>query len=419
MHGLLEAFTTDAATRLRLASADGDEIPFELTESERGGAIPLYCYRPLTGAFIRSHLGLLVALPSYAPAARGLEFASGTSAYLRARGETDLPGSSRERADVALRLFLARVFEERSEFSFDPERFRRAYVELERALYRDMSLTEVLTPLLGLELDPDTTELVLGDGLSLLRPEGLADPPAELWPGLAHGREAPDGMLILILRIATERDREAPVALARLRFRRVLAALRLFERGSYALGPIGFSRIDGGAWAAWTLGGGGRPGPATILRRDHEDELRAFCSLVTRRLQGVGAGEVAWALARFEMACERPQPLEALSDHLLALRALLEPEGTGSGRLAQRLAVICAAGEQRAVLAERIAAAINLERAVMTGTSPASDHPVHALVEEVADHLRAILRDVLCGHLDPDVRAVADELLADAAQPAA
>jgi hypothetical protein len=29
--------------------------------------------------------------------------------------------------------------------------------------------------------------------------------------------------------------------------------------------------------------------------------------------------------------------------------------------------------------------------------------------------LRAILRDVLCGHLDPDLRRVADALLADAA----
>jgi hypothetical protein len=38
-----------------------------------------------------------------------------------------------------------------------------------------------------------------------------------------------------------------------------------------------------------------------------------------------------------------------------------------------------------------------------------------ALADEVAGHLRAILRDVLCGHLDSDVRRLADELLADAA----
>jgi hypothetical protein len=29
-------------------------------------------------------------------------------------------------------------------------------------------------------------------------------------------------------------------------------------------------------------------------------------------------------------------------------------------------------------------------------------------------HLRALLRDVLCGHLDSDLRSVADRLLAEA-----
>ena len=38
-----------------------------------------------------------------------------------------------------------------------------------------------------------------------------------------------------------------------------------------------------------------------------------------------------------------------------------------------------------------------------------------ALIEEVAGHLRAILRDVLCGHLDPDVRTLADDLIAETA----
>jgi hypothetical protein len=37
-----------------------------------------------------------------------------------------------------------------------------------------------------------------------------------------------------------------------------------------------------------------------------------------------------------------------------------------------------------------------------------------ALVEELAENLRALLRDMICGHLDLDVRAVADELLQEA-----
>jgi hypothetical protein len=47
---------------------------------------------------------------------------------------------------------------------------------------------------------------------------------------------------------------------------------------------------------------------------------------------------------------------------------------------------------------------------VIAGLAPA--HPgVDALVEEMADHVRAILRDVLCGHLGVDVRVIADELI--------
>ena len=130
-----------------------------------------------------------------------------------------------------------------------------------------------------------------------------------------------------------------------------------------------------------------------------------------------GAGEAAWALSRFEMGCERVVPFEALTDYLLALRALLEPEGPASGRLAQRLSMICAAPEARAGLAERTAHAISLERAVIAGLAPATTG-VDALVEEIAEHLRAILRDMLCGHLDADLRGVADELLAEAADSA-
>jgi hypothetical protein len=114
------------------------------------------------------------------------------------------------------------------------------------------------------------------------------------------------------------------------------------------------------------------------------------------------------------MGCERLAPFEALTDYLLALRALLEPEGPASGRLAGRLAAICARPEDRAETAERTAHAISLERAVIGGLAPAQPG-VDALVEELAEHLRALLRDVLCGHLEADLCAVADDLLASQA----
>ena len=147
-----------------------------------------------------------------------------------------------------------------------------------------------------------------------------------------------------------------------------------------------------------------------VVPAQQEDELRAFLSLVGRRTPR--GGELAWALGRFELATDRPRPSEALTDVLLALRALLEPEGPQSGRLAGRVAALCAVPEARATATERIAHLVALERAVVAGVAP-EDAALENLVDELTGWLRALLRDVLCGHLDSDLRAVADELLAE------
>ena len=406
LHATLEAFAADAAGQLAAETASGAEIPFEVVE-EPGARASLYCYRPLTGAFIRERLGMLAALPTYAAAARALAALDGVDAYLRQRGEARIPGEPRERADAALRALLSCVFAERSEFGFDPVKFEKAYGELERALYEGRCVATVIAPLLGIALESSTKELALGDGLSLMRGDAVPDAPAEaVW---GNGDEP---NVLAVLTVAHDRTARSPVSAARGRFRRVLTALRLFERGGYALGPIGWTRTDTGAWRTVALGSSGRPRFITFISAEHEDELRAFCNLIARRAPT--SGEVAWALARFEMGCERLAPFESLTDYLLALRAMLEPEGPGSGRLAQRLAAICAKPEERTHLAERTAQAISLERAVIAGLAPA-EPGVDGLVDELAEHLRALLRDVICGHLDADLRVVADELLAEAA----
>jgi hypothetical protein len=416
LHATLEAFTADAAGQLAAETAGGAEVPFELvqTEGRSRSRAPLYCYRPLTGAFIRDHVGLLSALPTYAPAARALGGHDGVAGYLRLRGEPRIPGDSREQADAALRSFLLCVFDERSDFGFDPVRFEKAYGELERALYDGRCITTVIAPLLGIALDKSTTELALGDGLSLVRGDSLPDAPADAVWGAASsdGWAGEEPNVLAVLTASQERSVRPPVSIARARFRRILTALRLFERGGYAVGPVAWTRTDEGAWRPVALGGSGRPRLVTLIPAAQEDELRAFCNLIARRTPS--GGELAWALARFEMGCERLAPFEALTDYLLALRALLEPEGPSSGRLAGRLAAICARPEDRAELAERTAHAISLERAVIAGLPPAQPG-VDALVEDLAEHLRALLRDVLCGHLDSDLCRVADELLADAA----
>jgi len=55
--------------------------------------------------------------------------------------------------------------------------------------------------------------------------------------------------------------------------------------------------------------------------------------------------------------------------------------------------------------------AFTLERQVIHGGGPALESP-RGVVREAERHLRALLRDVLCGYLEPDLRRVADEILA-------
>jgi hypothetical protein len=407
LHHLLETFTVEASGRLAAETADGAEMPFEVTEERAAGRVPLYCYRPLTADFIRERIGVLSGLDSYRPAVDALAACTALEVYLEEHGEVRVPAESRAQATAATTTFLSSVFEERSGFGFEPAHFESAYAELERALYEGHCTAAVIAPVLGVALDPDTTELSFGEGLSLIRGDALAEvPPEAVWG------DAEEPNVLALLALDQERSARPPVSIARTRFRRIITALRLFERGGYALGPVGWARTEAGSWRAVSIGASGRPRLLTLVPAAQEEELQAFYELITRR--SPGGGELAWALARFEMGCERLAPFEALTDYLLALRALLEPEGPASGRLAQRLSVICARPEERAALAERIAHAISLERAAITGLA-AAHTGVDALVDELAEHLRAILRDALCGHLDADLRSVADDLLAEAA----
>jgi hypothetical protein len=402
----LEAFVEEAAERLGEATAAGEEIPFEVVE-EGGRGRPLYCYRPLTGRFIHEHAAVLRVLPRHAQARAELATLGGLDAYLEARGVRPVPADARARADAVLEALLTDVFDEATEFEPRPERFGRAYGELERVLVDGRAAAAVLAPVLGLAIA--SPEVPLGDGLTLLRGDALEGaPPEAAWPDGSGERPA----VLAVISIGDGVGSEEAAAHARVRLMRLLAALRLFEHGGVALGASMWARAAGGPWRLVTdggaLGSGRAYGPVVAVPPAQEDELRAFCSLIARRTPR--AGELAWALARYGMGCDRATAAEALTDHLLGLRALLEPEGPASGRLAGRLAAICALPAERGALAERVAHAVALERALVAGIAPL-ESGVEALVDELAAHLRALLRDVLCGHLDSDLRALADRLL--------
>ncbi|MEA2276045.1 MAG: hypothetical protein QOI62_801 [Solirubrobacteraceae bacterium] len=408
LHDALAAFAEESAWQLAADTADGAEVPFEVVAGGRRDS-PLYCYRPLTAAFIEQRAGLLGRLPSFLPAVHALTGQGGLDRYLQERGERGFPAEPRARAEFALRVFLGRIFVESTDFVVTPERMERAYGELEGALYETRTETVVIAPLLGLEVS--SPEVALGDGLALVLGDAFGeDAPAEaLW---APGARRPH--LLAALRWEAAAGDPAPVAHARVRLRRLLTALRLYDAGGVCFGPLAWTRTGGSPWQPFALGAlAQRDAEPIVVAPEQEDELRAFCSLVGRRAPR--SGELGWGLRRFEMACERPDPGEALTDVLLALRALLEPEGPVSGRLAGRLAALCALPEDRAVLAERVAHTAALERSLVAGL--AVDPALERLVGELAGHLRALLRDVLCGHLDSDLRTVADAIIAEAAGP--
>jgi hypothetical protein len=406
----LTKFIESAAGHLQGEIDSGAEIPFELgsrSPSRRRGATPLYCYRALTGAFIGQRESELAHLPGHAEASKLLEEFDGLDRYLANVGMRVRPGKDRPRARAAIGALLADVFDEQTDFEIRADRLQASLERLERSQCAGSSELTLVATLHGLAIT--SSELTLTKGLTIARPDALQ--------GMPDGAGAVidgDGLLVVLAisddeDVVTDGGASDAVARGRPLLGELLRALRLFGDGRITLGALAWARVGGGAWSTVALGGGGRPRGMLVVTAEQEDELRAFCNLISRRAPH--GNELAWAVRRFELGCERESPYEGLSDHLLALRALLEPEGPSSGLLAGRLAALCATPPQRVRLAERIVAAVALERAVITGSS-VKRAGGEALCREVSDHLRALLRDVICGHLAPELPVLADELLA-------
>jgi len=406
----LSAFAEDCAAQLAAEAAEGAEVPFELVRAGRRDA-PLYCYRPLVGRFLAGRIGVLGRLASYPPAAHALAACGGLDDYLLARGERP-HGTPRQRVDAALLAFVARVFEDSTDFELLRGRLEAAFQELESILLDGRAETAVIVPALGITIE--SPELVLADGLALARGDAFDGeaPPEALW---AEGGEP---HVLAVLRWELAPGDPAPLAHARARLSRLRTALRLFDPAGVTLSPLAWTRTAAGPWQPFALGPAAVRGDGVVhVAAEQEDELRAFCSLVGRRTPR--GGPVAWALGRWELACERAGragTAQALADHLLALRALLEPEGAQSGVLGRRLAALCAVPAERDALAARVEHAAALERSVVAGAAPGE--PLGRLAAELSGHLRALLRDVLCGHLEADLRGLADALLAQNAEQA-
>ena len=401
LHASLHAFAVEAAGVLADALAAGEEVGFEIVEEgARGSARALYCYEPLTGEFVDRHWDMLAALPTAREAELALAGLGGLEEYLDTHAQEHRAGAPLL-TDV-LRCFTRRVFEGAGEhFALSAELFEPAFRELPHAQPAAEGELAVLALLGGIACA--SPEIELGEGM-LLAPLERLDvlPPDPAW----RRRDRPASVVALV-----PEEGSAGVAASIERLRDLQTALRLYAPG-ISLEPLAWIRGPRAAWRPLAVPGAGRSDGRVLIRADQEDELRAFANLVTRRRPV--EGELAWALERFEFGLERGDALAGLTDNLLALRALLEPEGPRSGRLAGRIAALCALPHERGAATERVARAISLERSLIAGVSVGEDAVL--LASEIESHLRALLRDVVCGHLQPGLAELADSLVA-AAQP--
>jgi hypothetical protein len=417
LQAALSEFIEAASAHLHAAVQAGAEVQFELEPKIARRGMPgasLYCYRALTAEFIAARISELEHLPSYAEAARLLANYDGLDRYLASVSAESPRGERSRRARAAIQALLWEVFDEQSNFELRPERLQVALQGLQSAALAGAGAITLVATLHGLTIS--SPELRITRGLTIAHADVLQGLPEGAIPdGDGASGQEPGKHLVVALDAGEGEPLEA-IASGRAVLKDLLRALRLFGDGRVALGSLGWVRIGGGRWGALALGTGGRSYGMLVVTAEHEDELRGFCNLVSRRAPD--GNELAWALRRFELGCERPRACEALTDHLLALRVLLEPEGPASGLLAGRLAVLCATPENRMRLTEQVLSAVALEREVIAGATMLNAGQ-QELVKSIADHLRALLRDVICGHLDADLVGLADQLLLASAPPPA
>jgi hypothetical protein len=181
----------------------------------------------------------------------------------------------------------------------------------------------------------------------------------------------------------------------------------MFKVGGIGLGPFAFAPTGEDTWRRMTTGAPAtRPG-GYRLSEEEGGELAAFADLLEQLPDPDNA--LTWAVGRFEMGCERESAMEGLSDHLLALRAVLEGHGPVGASLPLRAsALIADENFERIEARERVEEVLELERALMNGRT--LDRAIE-LATWIEDGVRRLLRQAALGELGADLSTTADETL--------
>ena len=394
----LRRLATEAATRFSTLVASGEEIPFDVAADD-GDDASFYSYVPLTGRYVAERAAELHALPGFGPAREAAVEAGVAASYLESRGES-VPADPGERAERMLIVFFSSLWEGSTGFSLDRERLEDALSTLDAESRVADDADVLIVPLVGLRMS--TARLQLPHDVRIVRADSI-EAPVDAMRSEGMGRAAWEPQF---LAIAEQRPEEGAEAALR-QLRELISVMRLFKAGGVGLGPYAFAPTGVECWRRIATGAPAtRPGGYRLSEAEAE-ELVAFAAALESRPDPDSA--LTWAVARFEVGCERESALEGLSDQLLALRAVLEGHGPVGASLPLRAAaLICDDSMDRVEARERVEEALELERATMNGRTVERAAQLATWAE---DGVRRLLRQAALGELGNDLSAAADETL--------
>jgi len=395
----LTRLASEAAIRFSALVAGGDQIPFDVDANDGDDSL-FYSYRPLTSRYLRERESELGDLEAFAPAREAVAATGIAAPYLEARGEM-VPTDPGERAAQMLTVFLASLWDGCTDFSLDHERLGKALAVLEAETRGAEEADVLIAPLVGLKMS--LPRLALPHGVQVIRADAI-EAPVEAMCSEGMGRVAWEPQF-LALAEQDEGSESAEAAMQQLH--ELISVMHLFKSGSVGLGPYAFAPTGEGKWARLATGVPATRAGGYELSEEEAVQLAEFARVLEARPDPDGA--LAWAVARFEMGCGRGSALEGLSDHLLALRAVLDGQGPVGASLPMRASALLAREDlDRIEAGERIEQALELERSLMNGTQSL---PGLAVASWLEDGVRRILREAALGELKGDLNAAADETL--------
>ena len=378
----LRRLAVEAADLFEELLASGAELPFDLEPTD-DSPLPMYSYAPLTGQFIERHLVEL----------RRLE------AFVEVReiaGEESAIG------------FMVGLWEGKTEFDVAGDRLHGAVDAVLGTIRSDSDEAtpagEVIVPLVGFHMPKDEIEL---DGVRIVRADLVEDAPVDAIDATRSGGRGKPGFLATI---SCGLASVAPAAAVADDLRRALRTMRLFRPGAVGLAPHGWAKRFGG-WERFGTGVGRPRQGGYRLTGNEVGELESFSRSLAER--GSRIPSLDWAASRFELGAERTSLIEALSDYLLALRALLEGGGPARTAMSARVAALACDADEQEQGRTCVERALVLERKLMSGGryKPVVGASPLDVIAELEELLRRILKGLATGKLSGDLRAAADEIL--------